>query len=519
MATISEQASKTGSSSVTAAVMQQHMKLQEVALKSRLENDANIANASSAKLGFDNFFVIDPLGVVKTAAEDFADKTKKAQSASQTLPTAAVTHAFFWNTALATEYTGDFLSSNHYGQDTTTDSGKNPKATWASKASKIFDIFNDQVAINKAEEKATNKKNSSPATIAAAIKKKKTELENDAIAKAKAKAAAPAPEPTPPEVKDKIDHFDWPIKKAVLLAKELDGDVDGQRGNGTSSVREGSESFIFGANYTGLRGANISEVSGLSASYVTGKRVSWLDGDSFSFQNTGSSSNIQNCSNIESTVFSEGKISSETYCNNEVISKTKCKLDSTSIRISAANVATIQIGGTTTETLIFGGSVHSYTGITKTVINPIANLNIINFSALMVETSLIGLKLTTEVISQLMIRRTTGPQFEFNDGAYVKTVTSQVGMTVNKTESIGSSTLKTESEVNIKNNTLSSTVINVSKISSELVKKETELSSSEMAINDLKTQIANIANDIKTINSEIISSKISVQKVGLSVVQ
>ena len=78
------------------------------------------------------------------------------------------------------------------------------------------------------------------------------------------------------------------IAGALSLAKDFDGDVDGLTSTGSSSIKEGEESFVFGARYSGTRGVSITETTGLSGSYVHGKRVNWTDGDIWMRQTGGS---------------------------------------------------------------------------------------------------------------------------------------------------------------------------------------------------------------------------------------
>lgn len=185
------------------------------------------------------------------------------------------------------------------------------------------------------------------------------------------------------------------INDAVKLAEQFDADVNGRANDGSSSCKEGAESFVFGANYSGTRGVNISEVSGLSASYVRGKRVSWLDGDAWSYQKGGDSYSESYLEDMDTQV-TAGNIDSKTDSRGHVRTKVMAQHDNTSVRMAGGNVNTVNMGGTSNEFILFGACVNSYIGPVKATLNVGVSFNTCNIVIRAADASLYYTKLSRE---------------------------------------------------------------------------------------------------------------------------
>ena len=87
----------------------------------------------------------------------------------------------------------------------------------------------------------------------------------------------------------------------LILAAEFDGDIDGKSADGNSITKEGTETFILGANYSGTKGVSVTEVSGLAANIVNGNRVTWTAGDALSYIKGKNNITRVQVDNVEST--------------------------------------------------------------------------------------------------------------------------------------------------------------------------------------------------------------------------
>lgn len=295
---------------------------------------------------------------------------------------------------------------------------------------------------------------------------------------------------------------DLAIGEAIKLAHMFDGDIDGKANSGTSSCKEGSESFIFGANYSGTRGVAISEVSGVSASYVRGKRVSWLDGDSWSYQEGGDSWSYQkggdshsesDRKDISSKVVAES-FSSKTESSGSINVESSSVKNNTSLRLSAANVATINIGTTTSETIIFAACTNLYSGILKLTLNCGLNFNTVNLIALATETNFIGLKRITEYIAKISLSSQNAPL----SAKVIKGIDSRVSTAV--TQVSGSLNLIADNKIE--------------KYTNVLNKLEVAMNSSEKFIEDLTTSMRSVNISMGRANTCLKKKKILVEENG-----
>jgi hypothetical protein len=71
------------------------------------------------------------------------------------------------------------------------------------------------------------------------------------------------------------------IEDLLKLASSYDGDIDGVSNKATSICKEGEESFIYGASYTGVRGLSLLDIGGIAGYFYNGERIFWIRGDAW----------------------------------------------------------------------------------------------------------------------------------------------------------------------------------------------------------------------------------------------
>lgn len=213
------------------------------------------------------------------------------------------------------------------------------------------------------------------------------------------------------------------IEKSLTLAARFDGDIDGKANNSTSSCKEGDESFVFGASYSGTQGISISEVSGLSSSYVRGKRVSWLNGDSWTYQTGGDAHSESDSNKISSKVKAEN-ISSSTTSLGHIKTETTTTLDNTTTRTSQAAINSKNTAKLISEVNLFGNSIKISAGANIIAINTGLILETLNICGIKSEHTLaiyikkyekvIGVKEKT-TIAKSIIESTKGVSLQSKD--------------------------------------------------------------------------------------------------------
>ena len=226
------------------------------------------------------------------------------------------------------------------------------------------------------------------------------------------------------------------IERSIFLAQELDGDINGQANNATSSCKEGEETFIFGASYSGTQGVRVSEISGLDAKYVRGKRVSWLDGDSWNFQKNGDS-HSESYLNAMSTSITANNISSDIKSFGKVASLTSTLSDIETTKYSEDTIRSINISKFINEVNVSGSALKTYIGFAVTNMNigmVLGSCNIIgfkiDFTALVKEFSVkkIGVMKVDIVDSPVSMLVRTGQNVDFAPSEF-KLIFNQMDMT------------------------------------------------------------------------------------------
>jgi hypothetical protein len=257
------------------------------------------------------------------------------------------------------------------------------------------------------------------------------------------------------------------IYESLKLAYNKNPKVDGNQNTGNATCSEGSESFIKGANYTGIKGVNVSEVSGLSASYVYGKRVAWLQGDAWSYQIGGNSVTNAYLNDME-TVITANKITSTTSATGMITSVSACAGVNTSKR-SGSDVNTINSGVNANEFIEFVACQNNYSGAAKITYNAISALATTTHAFSIGDNSYCTLKNTTQVIKAMLIETKDVPlHVDSNTQSYYKNCKLAIGSTIDYIMSSKSFMTKQDMKAEQTKESLAQTKLKVDKAESEL---------------------------------------------------